>query len=602
MSISLLWVITGLGIITLLSQWVAWWVKTPAILFLLLIGILIGPVFGWFLPHQVFGQLLEPMISLSVAVILFEGSLTLNLTHIQGLEHVIRNLVTLGILVTGILTALVTHYGLHLQWPVALLLGAICTITGPTVVIPLLRTISPNQHLTNILRWESIATDPIGALLAIIVLTGVITFHEHSSTFLFILSSLETFVVGVGLGILFGYLLGKALQQQWIPDFLHNIATLCIVLFAYALASSLKDSAGLLTVTLMGLWIANRHEIIASELLGFKESLSILLISGLFVLIAAQMNLKQTLSLIPSACVILIALQCIIRPISVTLCTWGSTLTFKERVFLAWISPKGIVSASIAALFVIQLRIHHIPQADSLLELTLLIIIGMVVFEGITARPLARWLKVCQPEPKGILIIGANPVAQAIGKALQDQGIQVLLTAFEWHHSHTARMANLPIYYGNPISEHADRHLDLVGLGKLFSLSTFPDLNALAALRYAKEFGQREVYAMHAATELEQHSQDKHFAAKRHHGQALFSKELTIDAFKNQLDRGSSIRSTTLSDSFTFQDYLTQHDKKSIPLFAINPKGRLHIFSVEYQPSPSAGWTVLSLIEPSSAS
>ncbi|HAG62260.1 MAG: sodium:proton antiporter [Legionellales bacterium] len=602
MTISFLWIITGLGVITLISQWGAWWVKIPPILFLLIIGILVGPILGWFSPQVVFGHLLEPIISLSVAVILFEGSLTLSFKQIQGLESVIRNLVTLGIAATCILTSLVCHYLLHINWNIALLLGAICTISGPTVVMPMLRTISPNQKITNILRWESIAADPIGALLAIIVLTGIITLSQHGSTGFFIFSILETLIVGVGLGVLFGYLLGKALQLQWIPDFLHNVATLCIVLFAYTFASSLRESSGLLTVTLMGLWIANRHEIIAGELLGFKESLSILLISGLFILIAAQMHLKQTLSLIPAACILLITLQFIIRPISVFLCTWRSMLTIRERLFLAWVSPKGIVSASVAALFVIQLNDNQIDQANILLPLILLIIIGMVIFEGVTALPLARWLNICQPEPKGILIIGANPVAQAIGKALQDEGIQVMLTAFEWHHSHSARMAGLPIYYGNPISEHADRHLDLVGLGKLFSLSSYPDLNALASLRYAKEFGQREVYAMHIAAESEDNFQDKYLAAKRHHGQALFDKDLTIDAFTEQLKHGSKIRSTTLTDNFTFQDYQAQHDKKAIPLFAISPKGRLHIFTENTQPSPSTGWNVVSLIAPSPTS
>tara|TARA_B100001093_G_scaffold519462_1_gene608599 strand:+ start:4280 stop:6079 length:1800 start_codon:yes stop_codon:yes gene_type:complete len=598
MAISFLWILTGLGIITLMSQWAAWWIKIPPILFLLLIGILIGPIFGWLSPTEVFGELLEPIISLSVAVILFEGSLTLNLKHIQGVEAVIRNLVTIGITVTCLLASLVCHYLLEINWAISLLLGAICTISGPTVVMPMLRTISPNQKITNILRWESIAADPIGALLAIIVLTGIITLNQHGSTWFFVFSSLETLVVGVGLGILFGYLLGKALQLQWIPDFLHNVASLCVVLFAYTLASSLHDSSGLLTVTLMGLWIANRHEVIASELLGFKESLSILLISGLFILIAAQMHLRQTVSLIPSACVILIALQFLIRPISVIICTWRSMLSLKERVFLAWISPKGIVSASVAALFVIKLSDNHIDQANILLPLTLLIIIGMVIFEGITSLPLARWLQVCQPEPKGILIIGANPVAQAIGKALQDEGIQVLLTAFEWHHSHSARMAGLPIYFGNPISEHADRHLDLVGLGKLFSISTYPDLNALASLRYAKEFGQREVYSMQVSSESEDNFQDKYLAAKRHHGRALFNGELTIDAFTAQLEQGSTIRSTALTENFSFQDYQNQHQDKATLLFAISPKGRLHIFSESGQPSPGTGWNIVSLITP----
>ncbi len=597
MSIPLLWVIAGIATITLLVQWLAWWIKTPAILFLLLIGLLIGPVFGWFSPNEVFGNLLNPMISLSVAVILFEGSLTLNVQHIRGLEGVIRNLLTLGIAITWLLTAVFCHYLIGLTWAIALLLGAICTITGPTVVLPMLRTISPNQQLTNILRWESIGADPIGALLAIIVLAGTLTFQRHEPGLLFLLSSLETLVIGIGVGIVFGYFLGKALQLQWIPDFLHNVATLCIVLFAYALASSLKESAGLLSVTLMGLWLANRHEQIASDLLGFKESLSILLISGLFLLIAAQMNLSQTIQLILPACVILLTLQFIIRPISIACCTFKSELSFKEKLFLAWLAPKGIVSASVAALFVIQLENSQVAQASILLQLVLLIIIGTVLFQGVTALPLARKLGVCDPEPNGILIIGANPVAQSIGKALQDQGIRVLLTAFEWHHSHTARMSGLPIYYGNPISDHADRHLDLIGLGKLFSLSHYNDLNALAAVRYTKEFGKRDVYAMPVSDHHADSMSDKHDVAKRHHGRTLFTKDITLDSFQHTLNQGGAIRSTTLSDNFTLDDYNAQYGEQALLLFAINPKGRLHIYTSEQSPKPANGWTLISLIK-----
>jgi len=593
-----LWVLSGLGAITLICQWLSWRIKIPAILLLLAIGILIGPTLHLFSPTDIFGDMLEPIISLAVAVILFEGGLSLNFSEIKGLGATIRNMLTIGLVITLFLTTAVSYYILNIDIYISWLIGSICTITGPTVVVPMLRSIRPNKNISNILRWEGICADPIGAILAIVVLTIIIATKDHTSPLLLALSITETLAVGIIIGISVGFFLGKAMQKQVIPDFLHNVASLCIVLLAYVISTAIKPGTGVLTVTLMGIWIANKHKGIASEILGFKESLSILLVSGLFLLISSEIDLIQTSSILLKAVFLIAFLQFIIRPIAIACSTIGCNLSFKERLFLSWLAPRGIVSASIAALFTNQLYVNNIQNSNLLLNITILIIIGTVVFQGITSIPLARLLGICDPEPNGILIIGSNKVAREIGKALQEHNINILLTSVSWDDHKKARMDGLPTYYGNPVSEHADRHLDLIGLGKTFGLSYLEDLNALAALRYEKEFGARAIYGLHGQSETTTSLKKQQKAAKKYHGQALFDAKLSLDVFEHKLNNGSMIKSTLLSDSFTFEQYLAQNSDSTIPLFAITPKGGLQIFTKHNTPKPDSSWSVISLVPP----
>lgn len=237
----------------MVCQWIAWRVKLPAILFLLLSGVLAGPLMNWLHPDQLFGNLLFPFISLAVAVILFEGSLTLKFQDIPGLEKVIRNMITFGVAITWLITTLATRWLLHFSWEVSLLFGALMVVTGPTVIVPMLRTVRPRENVAHILRWEGILIDPIGATLAVLVYEFIVSGGEQSGFSAGITVFGKILAIGCLFGAACGYLFGNIMRRHWIPQYLHNFSALALVCTVFSLSNHLEAESGLLSVTVMGL-------------------------------------------------------------------------------------------------------------------------------------------------------------------------------------------------------------------------------------------------------------------------------------------------------------------------------------------------------------
>lgn len=588
--------LTAVAVASIACQWIAWRVRLPAILFLLGAGMLAGPVSGLINPDQLFGNLLFPMVSLSVAVILFEGSLTLELDEIKGLGTVVRRLVTQGALITWCIIALSVHLLLDFTWDISLLFGALVVVTGPTVIVPMLRTVRPNATVSSILRWEGIVIDPIGALLAVLVyefiLSSALSGDGWASTFLVFGK-----VVGVGLilGLASGYAMGDVLRRHLLPEYLHNLATLALVFGAFTLSNTLAHESGLLAVTVMGMVMANMRDVHMREILNFKESLSVLLISGLFILLAARIDFSQFALLGWGALLVLLVLQFIARPLSVLVATAGSSLNWRERALLSWIGPRGIVAAAVSALFALRMEQAGYQDAELLVPLTFAIITGTVVLQSATAGPLAKWLRVTEPEPTGFLIVGANTVARAVAQALRRRDMRVLLTDSNWENISAARMEGLPVYFGNPVSDHADRHLDLIGIGRVLGLSPQRELNVIASMRYKRDFGANRVYIL--LTSQDKRGSEKHQVGLEHRGFTMFSDEMTYSKFASQLAKGHEIRSTRLSDEFDFNAYQARYPE-CVPLFAIDHKGQLEVFVAGGSMRPVSGWTVISLLPP----
>lgn len=436
--------------------------------------------------------------------------------------------------------ALSTRYFLDFTWEMASLFGALTLVTGPTVIVPMLRVVRPTSTIANILRWEGIVIDPVGALLAVVVYSFIAASGESSGW----LDSLQTFFSVIACGVVFGIAggqaLGVVLRRQWLPDYLHNLASLAAVLGIFIASNNVMSESGLLAVTLMGMRMANMRGVDVRQILHFKENLSVLLISGLFILLAARLDLAALLGLGPAALLVLLVIQFVARPLNVLISTAGSTLNWRERALLSWIAPRGIVAAAVSAIFAIRLAEAGHSQAEVLVPLTFLVIIGTVILQSATARPLARLLKVAEPAPTGFLIIGANPVARAIGQALQNAGTRVLLTDSSWENIRAARMDNLPTYFGNPASQHAEAHLDLVGLGHLLALSPAAELNTLACMRFRHEFGSRHLYTLLSGSETRR--TDKHRVSERHRGHSLGQRLLTYPQAAGLLARGANPR------------------------------------------------------------
>lgn len=589
-----------IGIVAILCQWFAWWIKLPAIVFLLIAGIVLGPLTGWLNPEALFGDLLFPMVSLAVAVILFEGSLTLKFEDIRGLQKVVRNILTAGVLITWVSIAVATHFLLEFSWGLSILFGAIMVVTGPTVIVPMLRTVRPNAKIANVLRWEGIVIDPLGAILAVLVFEVLLSIQlqGHASVAHTIYMFGKTVAVGVVTGAIAGYLFGIVLRKHWLPEYLHNVATLALVFATFAVSNEISEESGLLTVTVLGIWLANMKNVPVYDILNFKEDLSILLISGLFILLAARLDFGSFQQLGLGAVMLFLFIQFIARPLKVFLTTIGSDLSWQEKAMISWIGPRGIVAAAVTALFALRLQDIGMENAELLVPLAFAIIIGTVLVQGSTAKFLANRLGVAEPDDSGFLIIGANSVARVIAKALKDNGFRTKLTDGSWTNVKEARMKGLDTYFGNAVSEHADRHLDLIGLGQVLALTPQSELNALAGLRYKTEFGSNHVYFLTTDKEKDkERSETKSRKAVSHDSHVLFGNEITYAKLASLIARGAKIRQTKLTENFGFEDYLQQHGRRVTPLFAFNARKRLRFFTAAETLQPETGWTIVSLVQ-----
>lgn len=591
----ILFALGGIGAAALACQWLAWRVRLPAILFLLLSGILAGPILGLLDPQQLFGPLLFPLVSLSVALILFEGSLTLRLSEWREIGSVVQRMVTIGALLTWAVIAIATHFLLGFSWELSLLFGTLTLVTGPTVIVPMLRVVRPTSSIANILRWEGIVIDPIGALLAVVMFSFIVS-HEQSSAWS---DSLTTFaaVIGTGsvLGIAGGWLFGQVLRRHWLPEYLHNLAAMAAALGVFIGANALMHESGLLAITLMGMWLANMRGVDVRQILHFKENLSVLLISGLFILLAARLDLNALIALGPVTLVLLAVIQFVARPLNAYLCTLGSSLNWRERSLLAWIAPRGIVAAAVSAIFALRLEEYGHAQAHLLVPLTFLVIIGTVVVQSATARPLAKLLQVAEPAPSGFLIVGANPVARALGKALQDLGNRVLLSDSSWENISAARMEKLPTYFGNPTSQDAEVHLDLIGLGHLLALSPSSELNALACMHFRHDFPARRRFTLPSG--VESRRSDKHRSSEDVRGRPIGNRPLNFPQFASRLSKGAEIRTTTLTATFDWQAYQQLHGETALILLARDPRGWIHVATQPLDIQPGPEWTLVALID-----
>ena len=593
--ISPLLALAGIGLLAAVAQWAAWRVRLPAILFLLVFGILAGPVAGLVNPDALFGDLLFPIISLSVAVILFEGALTLKLSELKEIGTTVRNLVTIGALITWVITSVIAHLAIGFDYDMAFLFGAMVVVTGPTVIVPMLRTVRPVKRVADILRWEGIIIDPIGALLAVLAFDFYMA-SQSSDVFIDILALfLKVIGIGVGVGIVFGFGLSHILRKHWLPEYLRSPFTLLMVFVAFALSETMLHESGLLAVTIFGMIVANQRGVDVDDILDFKESLSLLLISGLFIVLAARIDLAGFVAVGWGSILVVAGIILIARPISVFVSSIGSDLSLSEKVIVSWIGPRGIVCAAVAAIFALKLEQEGAPGANLLVPLAFLVIISTVVLQSLTSKPLAGFLGVRDPAPSGYLIIGGGRVGRMIAQTLAANGVRVVIADSDWDHISQARMDGIETYFGNPISDHADRYLDLSGIGNLISLSGRANFDVLASMHYRREFGSEHLYELPTSAEGQQHG--KHRIGKRLRGKHLFGEDVTHNQVLGHLRDNWVTKETGLTLEFGLEQYLSKYADKALILFAIDPSDRLRLITDADDWQPDAGWKVISLVD-----
>ena len=576
------------------AQFLASRIRVPAILLLLVVGFLAGPVTHFLEPSSLQGDWVFAFVSISIGIILFEGGLSLKISELREVGKSVFRLITVGVLITWFLAGLSAYYIAGFSPLLSVLLGAILTVTGPTVVIPLLRYVRPNGRVGTIAKWEGITIDPVGAILAVLVLEVILVIsgsaaeslsHAISEAFLALFKEL---VVGIGVSVTFSALMVVMLRRHLIPDYLLNAYALSVVCCAFLLSNIIQEESGLLTTTLMGILMANQRYVSVQRIIKFKEDLQVLLISTLFILLSARLELSVLQYFDTRAFVFLAVVIIVIRPVAVYISTLGTRLTGSEKAFLAWLAPRGIVAAAVASLFAFRLESVFPDEVGRLVPVVFLIIVGTVTVYGLTLSPLARYLKLAQPSPQGVLFLGAHNWGLEVASALHSLGFKVLVVDTNADNILRAKRRDLPAERGNALLESFTDELELGGIGRLIAWTPNDEVNSLGALHFAEMFESSEVYQLAAE---ESKGQDHEALLPVHlRGRPLFGDGISYKGLTALYNDGARVKVTTLTEDKKYTDIIRPtSDFGAIPLFLVKGKDQLIVYANGNAFAPESG-------------
>ncbi|MDF1799496.1 MAG: cation:proton antiporter [Planctomycetota bacterium] len=589
--------VLGIG---LTAQWLAWRLRLPSILLLLLAGLLVGPVTGFLNPDDVMGDLLFPFVSLAVAVILFEGGLSLRLSELRGSMGVLRLLISVGSAVSVVVAYYAGTRLLGLPPGPALLLAAIYIVTGPTVIIPLLRHVRPRGKVGPLIRWEGIVNDPIGATLALLVFDVLLASGPGEATQVAALVISKTLAAGLVLGLGSAWLLARAFARHVIPDFLQNPAALTAVVVVFVLANHVQEEAGLLAVTVMGMGLANQKRVDLRHVVEFKENLQVLLLAALFVLLAARIETSDLALLDWRAFAFVAVMILVARPVGVLLSTIGSDLNRGERIFLAWMAPRGIVAMAVVSLFALRLEVAGVEGIEPLVPVTFLLVVVTVLVYGLTAAPLARKLGIAAKRSNGVLFVGSAPWTRELALTLGELDVESRLVDTNRRAVAAARLAGLGAVNANALTDDISRMLDLGPIGSVLAVTRNDEINTLIGLRHAEWFGRSNAYCLQAHTdELAKHNRaDGEHGPVHLGGRPLFGEGVSFEQLSDRFAEGATFRKTKLSDEFSYEKYLAQHGDRATPLFLVQADQSVYPWTPEGPPAPKPGDVIVALIDP----
>ena len=591
--------ITLVGALGVGAQWLAWRLRWPSIVLMAVAGLAAGPLLGLLNPAEDFTAVLQPVISLAVAVILFEGGLQLNLHELREAGHGVGRLVFLGAPIGWLLGSVAAHYVGGLEWSVAILFGGLLVVTGPTVIIPLLRQAKLLPRVANILKWEGIVNDPVGALLVVLVFEYLSLRGQKWNLLQAMGWLLFASVLAAALGWLMGKLVVYIMTRGYAPEYLKSPLLLGFVLVGFVLGNALEHEVGLVVVTIMGVTIANSRISNIEKIREFKEQVTVLLVSAVFVLITASLTPEILGAFDLRALAFVLVLLFIVRPLTIGLSLLGSKVPWSERLLVGWVAPRGIVAVTIAGIFGPALAEEGYADADRLVPLTFAVVFATVTAHGFTLRPLGRRLGLSATERPGVLIVGGSPFAAALGKALVDMGVPVLVADRIWHRLREPRRVGLLTYFGEILSESVEHKIDLNRYDYLLALSDNDDYNALVSSELTRDFERNDIYQLSMYND---DYEDRRRVSYRRKGQNLFKGDLRYDALDERLRQGWRFRRSTLSDRFTMEDWQGTRSKGAeiVCVIAEDETMRFNADVAELEPKP--GETLLSFAPPEPSS
>jgi NhaP-type Na+/H+ or K+/H+ antiporter len=581
--------LAGIIILGILAQWVAWKFKIPAILPLILIGLLVGPIAAEFLSEDG-SKWIEPVwngtkglfpgeglfyfVSLAISIILFEGGLTLKRAEIKHVGPVITKLITLGSAITFFGAGLLARYIFGLSWEISFLFSALIIVTGPTVITPILRNIPLKKDISTVLKWEGILIDPIGALVAVLVFEFISVEGDSGFTKTALVEFGKIILFGTTFGFTFAHALAFAVNKKLIPHYLLNVVSLSTVLLVFVESEIFAHESGLLAVVVMGMVLGNGKLENIKELLYFKESLSVLLISILFILLAANINIDDLMLLYKWETAALFAsVVFILRPIGVFLSTTGSKLQFNEKLFISWVGPRGIVAAGIASLFGSKLLKEGVPGAEYITPLVFMIVLGTVLLNATTARIFAKLVGVFLKKSEGILIIGASQFSRLIGRYLEDNGRHVVLIDSNQNNIVLAQDLGLEAFNTDIYSETLEDNIELNDVGFLMALTGSSDINEYAINKFSQQFGENGSFRLISVEEMNNPENSPR--------EGLFSHTDDFIKLTEVARKYPKIHEIEIKDRAHYEKLIeiTNKDEERIPLLVMDKRGILEIIS-----------------------
>ncbi|HNP66437.1 MAG TPA: sodium:proton antiporter [Aequorivita sp.] len=599
--------LAGIIILGILAQWVAWKFKIPAILPLILIGLFVGPISTlfsedgtqWIQPIYSDGKGLFPgenlfyFVSLAIGIILFEGGLTLRRGEISKVGPVIVKLISLGSVITFLGAGVAAYYVFGLSWKISFLFAALIIVTGPTVITPILRNIPLKKDVSAVLKWEGILIDPIGALVAVLVFEFISVEHDSGYTKQAIIEFGKIILIGFAFGISGGYALYFAIKKKLIPHYLLNVVSLSVVLLIFVESDLFAHESGLLSVVVMGMFLGNSDLPSLKELLYFKESLSVLLISILFILLAANISLDDLLLVYNWKTAILMAIVIfVLRPLGVFLSTVNSSLKINEKIFISWVGPRGIVAAGIASLFGTKLVLKGEPGAEYITPLVFAVVLVTVLLNATTARPVASMVGVFLKKSDGILIVGASKVSRLIASYLQKSGRHVVLLDSNRLNVNKAKELGLEAITANIYSDDLTDNIELNDVGYLLAMTGNDEINKQAISRFGKYFGENGTFRLMTSEEMRER---QHLSARE-----LFSYTHDYTRFTEVAHDFPSIQEIPVGSESQFLRVLNiiGENESAIPLFLKRPNGFLDLITAPDELEVEEGSALVYLGKP----
>lgn len=600
--------IGGLGIG---AQWLAWKLQKPAIVLMALAGLMFGPLIGYLQgfdmpqffvglldalrlnPVQDFGDLLRPVIGIAVAIILFEGGLTLKFSDLRDASKPVRRMVLFAGPISWALGTFAAHKIVGLPLDISAMVGGLFVVTGPTVIIPLLRQAHLSDRPANVLKWEGIVNDPVGALLAVGAYE-YIKFTQAGESVQFAFGMLVfAAILGTIVGVASGYGLAWAFRKGHIPEYLKAPVVLAWVLLIYVLANELAEETGLLAVTAMGITMANTKYAAMVEMRRFKENIAVLLVSGVFVILTATLTPDVIKSFFDDPRIILfvLAVMFIVRPIAVFVGTAFSGLNWRETLLISWIAPRGIVAVAVAGFFATELFAMGRPDGAMFITLAFALVFATVLASSFTVTPLAKLLGLATEASEGVLIVGANPWSLGLAKGLKDMGIPVTMADTNWRRLRGARLEGHNVFYGEVLSENADHRLDHRKFSYLIAVTPNDAYNSLVCVEFAPELGRHRVFQMAGQDKDEN---DPNMITFTSRGRLLSTAGRTFDALTQDWWKGWRFRSTTLSEAYTFEKFVEDRNDGQDLLVSKAPDGSLDILQAGQKLKAGPGYSILT--------